>query len=210
MTIASIKKAELHCHIDGIINPKMLHRLAQQGHQLPLTSEVLQSAYPVQGYDDFIEWFKMTDPLERNTANFYLILAQHIAHLKAQNVVYTEIMLGSSEFPRDDARLVAEFSAVREYVNELEAGEIQIEFLVAVSRTVTPARFAEVAQRVIPLRKAGLLFGVALAGWPEKPGTARGPHRIRWRPRVPLTSLAVLPAGRFSQGSARCSRPRTP
>jgi len=162
-------KAELHCHLDGIVDLAMLQELQRQGVSLPLTAEALQAAYPVQNFDDFINWFNIASVIEGDLENFKPILAQHIERLKAQNVVYAEIMLGSSELPRDDALLIEQFGAFREYVTHLEGGKIQIEFLVAVGRINSPERFEWLADRLIRLRRANLLFGVALAGWPETP-----------------------------------------
>jgi len=83
-------------------------------------------------------------------------------------------MLGTSELPRDEGRLIEEFRAFREYVTGLEDGQIQVEFLVGVRRSTPPERFDWVADRVMRLRQANLLFGVALAGWPESPILAFG------------------------------------
>jgi adenosine deaminase len=167
MNISTLPKAELHCHVDGIVDVAMLQALEQQGHILPLASATLQATYPVRNFDEFIHWFDVTEPIEDDTKNFWLILAQHIARLKAQHVVYAELMLGSSELPRDDGQLIEQFSAFREYVTTLEDGKIQVEFLVALRRTLAIERFEVIVKRVMRLRKANLLFGVALAGWPE-------------------------------------------
>jgi adenosine deaminase len=160
---------ELHCHVDGIVDPAMLREIEGRGISLPVTAEALQAAYPVRNFDEFINWFRVAEPIEDDTQHFQPILAAHIARLIAQNVIYTEIMLGTSELPRDEGQLIEGFSRFREYVNGLGAGRIQVEFLVAAARNRPPEWLEKVADRVIPLRAANLLFGVALAGWPEVP-----------------------------------------
>jgi adenosine deaminase len=167
MNISTLPKAELHCHIDGLVDPEMLKAIAARGHQLPLTVDALQAAYPVQGFDDFTRWCDTASAVEGPTGHFKWILAEHIERLKAQKVVYAEIMLGTSELPREDGDLLDQFSAFREYVNDLEGSEIQIEFLLAIWRSVPTERFERLAAQVMRLRKADLLFGIALAGWPE-------------------------------------------
>ncbi len=169
MRYQHIPKVELHCHLDGIVDPAMLRAIQQQGHALPLTPQALQAAYPVMNFDGFIKWFGVAEPIEDDSEHFKPILAAHIERLKAQNVIYAEIMLGTSELPRDEGRLIEGFGAFRDYVNGLEAGQIQVEFLVAVRRNRPPEAFEKLADRVIRLRQANLLFGVALAGWPETP-----------------------------------------
>lgn len=169
MRFRHIPKVELHCHVDGIVDPAMLREIEGRGISLPVTAEALQAAYPVRNFDEFINWFRVAEPIEDDTQHFRPILAAHIERLIAQNVIYAEIMLGTSELPRDDGRLIEEFSRFREYVNGLEAGRIQVEFLVAVARNRPPERLEMLADRLIRLREANLLFGVALAGWPEAP-----------------------------------------
>jgi adenosine deaminase len=169
MRFQHLPKVELHCHVDGIVDPPMLREIEARGVSLPVTAEALRSAYPVTNFDEFIRWFGVAEPVEDDTENFKPILARHIERLKAQNVIYAEIMLGTSELPRDAGQLLEQFGAFREYVTALEGGQIQVEFLVAVARKIPPERFEIVADRVIRLREANLLFGVALAGWPETP-----------------------------------------
>lgn len=179
MNISTLPKAELHCHIDGLVDPQMLKDLAARGQQLPLTIETLQSALPVQGFDDFTHWCDTASAVEGTAGHLNPILAEHIERLKAQKVVYTEIMLGTSELPRDQVQLVDQFQVFRETVNQMEAGQIQVEFLVAIWRSAPPERFEEVIESVTRLRKAGLLFGVALAGWPEVSIQPLGPQLAR-------------------------------
>ncbi len=169
MRFRHLPKVELHCHVDGIVDPAMLRAIEARGLALPVSAETLAAAYPVRSLEAFINWFEVADPLEREEGCFHPILAQHIERLVAQNVVYAEIMLGTSELPRDGGRLVEAFAEFREFVTELEAGRIQVEFLVAVGRQATLERLEWVADRAIRLREAGLLFGLALAGWPETP-----------------------------------------
>ena len=179
MDISNLPKAELHCHIDGLVDPQMLKDLAARGQQLPLTAETLQVAYPVQGFEDFTHWCDTAKIVEGRLENFKLILAEHIERLKAQHVRYAEIMLGTSELPRDQAQMVDQFQEFRAYVNGLENREIQVEFLVAVWRSAPPARFEWVVEQATRLRKADLLFGVALAGWPEVSIQPLGPQLAR-------------------------------
>ena len=133
MDISALPKAEIHCHIDGIVNPDMLQKLEKDGVPLPLTPDDLLAAYPVSSFDEFIHWFEIKKPLDGNLEIFKHILAQHIDRLKAQNVTFTEIMLGSSELPHDEGQLVEKFSEFRESVDKLEDGKIQIEFLIKLS-----------------------------------------------------------------------------
>jgi len=169
MDFTHLPKAELHCHIDGIVDPAMLREAQRLGYALPLTPETLAAALPVRSFDGFTQWFAVADPLEKNTENLRPILALHLERLKAQNVRYAEIMLGTSELPKDDGALVEKFRAFRDNVTGLEGGQIQVEFLVALWRGRPLEFFEQMADRIIRLRQANLVAGVALAGWPEVP-----------------------------------------
>lgn len=162
--LAAIPKVELHCHLDMIADPAMLRDLAAQGHHLPLTADQLAAAYPVRSYDDFWRWSNLADALEGDLTRYGPLLAIHAARLKAQNVIYTEITIGSSELPRDHGALLDRMQAFRAFVGTLEEQRLQIEFLVAIARTRTPESAAELAERVLLLHRAGLVVGVAVCG----------------------------------------------
>ncbi len=170
MNFLHLSKVELHCHLDGVVDPAMLREMQKRGYAVPLSPEALEAAYPVRSFEEFTGWFKVAEAVEGSLENFKPILALQIERLKAQNVVYAEFMIGTSELRYgDDAELIQKFGQFREYVAGLEAGQIQVEFLVAVWRSRPPEEFERLADRVIRLRQANLLVGVALAGWPETP-----------------------------------------
>jgi adenosine deaminase len=172
---------ELHCHVDGIVDPAMLREWQRRGHTPPLSPETLEAAYPVRTFDEFIRWFDVAEPIEGDPERFKPVLALHVERLKTQNVVYAEIMLGTSELPHDDGALVEKFGEFREWMTGLEGGQIQVEFLVAVGRNRPPEFFEKVAGRVIRLREAKMIFGIALAGWPEQPIKPLGKTLARLR-----------------------------
>jgi len=168
MRYQHIPKVELHCHLDGIVDPAILREMEQQGYALPLRPEALQAAHPVRNFDEFKNYMEVAEAVEGDLENFKPILARHIERLKAQNVIYTEIMLGTSELPRDAGALVEKFGGFREYVTGLEAGQIQVEFLAVVWRGRPVEVIEKVADKVLRLREVNLLVGMALAGWPER------------------------------------------
>jgi adenosine deaminase len=163
----TVPKIELHCHLDGIVDPPMLRELEAQGALLPILPETLQAAYPVQSYDDFVKWGRAAQSLEGDLGRFKPLLAVHLGRLKSQNVVYTEIMIGSSEIPRDRQELVDRVRDFRDWVDQQEDGAIQVEFVVVFGRNRSPEAVEELADRILMLYEANLIAGVALAG-PER------------------------------------------
>jgi adenosine deaminase len=160
-------KIELHCHMDGIPHPDMLRRLEHDDLRLAMSGDALADLYPVENYDDFVRWFQGIKPLEGDLDTFRPLLAFHLERLKADNVLYTEIMIAGSEIPRDKGELVGKVRAFRDWVTEQENGKIQVEFLAAFGRNRTLDRVEELADRILMLHEAGLIVGVALAG-PEQ------------------------------------------
>ncbi|MEX0785260.1 MAG: hypothetical protein WD939_01355 [Dehalococcoidia bacterium] len=170
-----MKKVELHCHIDGIVDAEMLRAMAAWGLEPPVSAEQLEAAYPVDGFDAFVRWEEVQSPLEGGWEWFKPILAMHIERLKAQDVVYAEIAIGSSELPRDQSEAVERMQEVRQWLNQEEAGRIQVELLVAFSRHRPPEFAEQLAERLLPLHEAGLIAGVVVAG-PER-GNPASPFR---------------------------------
>jgi adenosine deaminase len=165
--IEALPKVELHCHLDGIVDPPLLRELQRRGITLPLTPEALAAAYPVTDFASFVRWFEAGHPLAGALASYQPIIAQHIERLRAQRVVYAEIMVASGELPLDPAAAVDALQAFRAWVDKCEGGAIQVEFLVAFGRNKSPERIERIADRNLRLHDAGLICGVALAG-PEQ------------------------------------------
>jgi adenosine deaminase len=153
--------------MDGIPHPEMLRELESRAIHLGMSADALGDYYPVNSYDDFVRWFQGVKPLEGVLEAYQPLLALHIERLKAQNVVYTEIMIAGSEIPRDHGELVGRVRAFREWTDRQENGEIQVEYLAAFGRNRTPEQAEGIADRVLMLNEAGLIVGVVLAG-PER------------------------------------------
>ena len=47
MTFNHLRKVELHCHVDGLVSPDILHEIGRQGYPLPVSPEELRAALPV-------------------------------------------------------------------------------------------------------------------------------------------------------------------
>jgi len=181
MDIALLPKAELHCHLDGILDPAMLRALAAEGIELPLAPEVLAAAYPVRDFETFLGWFAAQTPLkfdERQLAGRFDVYGQvarlHVERLKAQHVVYAELMVAS--IAHDVGRAMEQMAALRETVNACGGGQIQVELLNGWRRNRDMESTERIATRNIRLFEAGLLCGVALAGPEEGFPVARLAH----------------------------------
>ncbi len=142
----------------------------------PITPAEFERAYPVNGFERFFKWWDFIAPIEGELAYFYPILHRHIERLRAQRVLYSEVMIAMGDLPGDIGRAVEKVTAFREWVNQQEAGDIQIEFLVAIGRQRSPEAVVQLAERILALYEAGLIVGVALAG-PEPGNPVKPFHK---------------------------------
>src|SRR5689334_17643686 len=100
-------KVELHCHLLGAISPALLERARAGGAEVLVDPELLASVYPVRGLNAFQRYVEVLKPYQTAAPESMLpILAAHIEDLKAQDVVYTELMVSPAMFPTDPERFV--------------------------------------------------------------------------------------------------------
>ncbi len=170
-----LPKAELHCHLDGILDPAMAWDIHRNDPAFLINPAEFERAYPITDIKSFFKWWDFIEPIAGKLAHFSPILGRHIARLKAQRVVYAEVMIAAGELPGDVGEAVEAVTALRDWVTRQEGEDIQVEFLVAFGRHKPPAEVERLAERILALHRAGLIVGVALAG-PE-PGNPVKPFR---------------------------------
>jgi adenosine deaminase len=168
VTTIQIPKVELHCHLEGVLSRLMLESIRQELPAYPIDPETFAQAYPVADFDGFLRWWKFILPIWGQLAYFYPILEGYITQLKAQQVRYAEVMIALGLLPDGPAEAVDQMAALREHANQLEAGQIQVEFLATLGRNRPAEVMAEREGRILALHAAGLIVGVALAGAPEQ------------------------------------------
>jgi adenosine deaminase len=161
----------------------MVRDIRAEDPAFPIDPDALQCAYPITDRASFFNWWSFTRAIDGELMYFHPILRRYVEHLKAQHVVYAEIMIGSGELPTDTAEAIDKILALRDAAGLTRhdnsapstAGEIQVEFLVAVGRNKPPEIITERARRILKLYEAGLIVGIALAGiepgYPIKPFT---------------------------------------
>ncbi|MBN1937873.1 MAG: hypothetical protein JW934_24680 [Anaerolineae bacterium] len=180
--LRALPKAELHCHLDGILDRAMLRDIRAADPAFPVNPQVFDAAYPVESYDQFWQWWQGINPIEGSLAHFAPILACHIERLKTQNVRYAEIMIASSELPEDIAESLDAVAAFRALADHIGSEQTEVEFMVAFGRGQTPERVSVLTDKWIALCRAGLIVGVALAGQEHiRPAQAFAPTFDRLR-----------------------------
>jgi len=166
MNCSMIKKVELHCHADGILNQDIIKEASKQEHDISVPIQELQARSPVNSFNDFIKWFEPVNALFKGRGERLLpVLAQHIINLKAQNVIYTEIMIPGMMYTYlDENKAIDLFRAFRELADSFEDGAIQVEFLVAFGRNRPVENIKKRVKTILKLFDVGLVCGIAVCG----------------------------------------------
>lgn len=167
MHLAALPKAELHCHLEGIVDPPMARAILQEDPSFPVDPEVLEAVTPADSFEGFWNWFAPNQGLYRQQRYYEAVITAHVARLRAQKVCYAEIMIGGGSPPRETAPLVANFQNYYRWAKAAEAGEIQVELLLTIGRHNSLEDIATWGGYGLELYRQGLIVGVAIAG-PEE------------------------------------------
>jgi adenosine deaminase len=158
--VDGLPKAELHCHADGVLDAALLRALAAEGHRLPVSPEELAAVTGQSLQDQAPLLDRALAPAEQILP---LVIEHHVRRLRRQNVVYAEVMVSRLLGARASAEETVElFGELRERVDRL-SGEMKVGLLVCVGRGGAE-RFNWQIERILPLARAGLICGVAVAG----------------------------------------------
>ena len=165
--LKELRKVELHCHLDGLLDPSLVRELDARGRPHPFEIDKLSRAWPARTFETWQEDYGalISPHFHGNAALLLDTLEIHLDRLVAQNVVYTEIMLAS--FIRQCAELDDQgelFKQFRSLGDRFEASGLQVEYLVTLGRGNGPEKFDAKAERAIYAFENGYACGVALAG----------------------------------------------
>ncbi len=91
--IAAMPKAELHCHIEGTLEPELIFALARRnGVALRFPSvEALRAAYRFRDLQDFLDLYYQGTSVLLVERDFYELTAAYLARAAAQNIVHAEL-----------------------------------------------------------------------------------------------------------------------
>lgn len=96
--IANMPKAELHVHIEGVIEPEKLLELARRNNQsLPYkTADEIKQAqdYPDPALDNFLRYHEMMVNALSTQQDFYEVMYNFLKKCAEEKIVYLEIMFG--------------------------------------------------------------------------------------------------------------------
>lgn len=165
MVHETVPKVELHCHLIGTLNAALLRELELAGERVLVRPETLQPVGFGDGPQGFADWLNRVEPYKSAGWRDYLpVLERHMQRLFEQGVVYAEMMISPMMFARDLGELVDEFAEFQDWVRARERGNLQVEFLFLVPRSLPDEFIDKDIARCIALAKTGGICGISIAG----------------------------------------------
>jgi adenosine deaminase len=153
--------AELHCHLDGVVDPTMIRDFAAGDEHSKHLATRLEAVYPVtslerwnNGYEPVVSEF--LSPLPERLR---LVARAQRDRWSAQGVEYAELFVSRVLGALPDAEQLCEWFSVLAADLSSTAGT-EVGLVVCLSRP----RLSQNVERLVTLARAGVICGVSLAG----------------------------------------------
>lgn len=124
--IKEIPKIELHCHIEGTLEPELMFELAQRNNiTLPYaTPEEIRQAYEFTNLQSFLDIYHQGTSVLITEQDFYDLTFAYLERVKEDNVIHTEIFFCPQIHT---ARGVSFDTIINGIHHALKAGEEELE-----------------------------------------------------------------------------------
>ena len=221
--LRQLPKAELHLHLEGMLQPRRVVSLAKK-YAVPLELDELDSRYNLRGFSQFLELFKWATSFLREPDDYAQLAQDAATSLHGQHVVYVEITLSVGVMLLRKQNVAANFAALREVFarNHAAGAGPQVQFIFDAVRQFGPAPAMEVArcaaehrnEAVVALGLGGDELSIPLSGFRKAyayaaqhglhlvahAGETGGPEQIQ-------DAIEVLHAERIGHGIAAIRSP---
>ena len=160
--LRKLPKAELHLHLEGMLQPDRVKSLAKK-YSVSLDDDELRSRYNLRGFSQFLELFKWATSFLREPGDYAELAQDAATALHEQHVVYAEITLSVGVMLLRKQNVSANFAALREvFARNRAAGTgPQVQFIFDAVRQFGPAPAMEVARLAAQLHSEGVVaFGL--------------------------------------------------
>lgn len=167
METASLPKAELHCHLIGTIDARLLRCIEAQGTAPLIAPDRVLDPHQQSSADDFLSWLDSLGAYrEAHWQHYIPVLKAHIDNLVEQNVTHSELMISPTMFPLQwerDQRLEA-FAKFVAAAKDFSSGRVALGFLLLIPRRLPETAFGNDREFAISAFRAGLADGISIAG----------------------------------------------
>ena len=170
-SIAALPKAELHCHLGGVLDPAMVRDLARDGHDFGIDATELAACYPITSATGFTDvYLAFVDRfLKPRDARLLPLLIRQVRRWNRQNVTYAELFVSDILLARADlGELIALYQLYRDAARAEAAPGLHVALVACIGRGPLE-RMTRQIERVIALFNAGAICGLSIAGLAETP-----------------------------------------
>jgi adenosine deaminase/aminodeoxyfutalosine deaminase len=175
------KKAELHVHLEGSIEPETVAELDPS-----ISPDTVRQRYRTTDFDGFLQAYKWINQLLRSPDDYALVTRRLLQRLESENVVYAEINLSVGVMLWKEQSVDAIFDAVD---REAQRSSVEVKWIFDAIRHFGAAHGMEVLKFAIRHSNAGVVaFGI---GGDEMRGPADGFYDVFNFARQ--NGLAVIP-----------------
>jgi aminodeoxyfutalosine deaminase len=169
--VAALPKAELHCHLGGVLDPEMARDLGEAGHDLGIDGADFEACYPVCSMTDFIDvYLAFIDRFLRpRDVRLLPLLIQQVRRWNRQNLTYAELFVSDILLSRDDlGELITLYQLYRDTARAEADDGLQVALVACIGRGPLD-RMTRQTERIIALYEAGVICGISIAGLEELP-----------------------------------------
>jgi len=161
--IENLPKIELHLHIEGTLEPKMMFDLAQRNHlQLPYGSiQAVKNAYQFTNLQSFLDIYYQGANVLQTEQDFYDLMWAYLKKANEQNVRHTEIFFDPQTHTARGIPFETVISGLQRAKEDAQQKMgISSELILCFLRHLSPEAAAKTLEEAKPFRE--LIFGVGL------------------------------------------------
>jgi adenosine deaminase len=174
--IAAMPKAELHCHLEGTLEPELIFALARRnGVALRHPSvEALRAAYRFRDLQDFLDLYYQGTSVLLAEADFHDLTAAYLVRAAAQNIVHAELFFDPQAHLARGVPFAAIIGGIARALRDGAAAHgITSRLILCFLRDRSAAEAEEVLEAALPFRDAIAGIGLDSAERGNPPGKFR-------------------------------------
>ena len=171
--IAAMPKAELHCHLEGTLEPELIFALARRnGVALRYPSvEALRAAYRFRDLQDFLDLYYQGTSVLVAERDFYELTEAYLAKAAAQNIVHAELFFDPQAHLARGVPFAAIVGGITRALRDGEAAHgITSRLIMCFLRDRSAAEADSVLDAALPFREAIAGIGLDSAERGNPPG----------------------------------------
>jgi len=160
---AAIRKAELHCHIEGAASPALVKAQAQR-YKADVSGFISGDRYVWSDFTEFLTAYDGAASLFRSEEDYALLARTYLEGIAAENAIYAEIFVSPDHAAAAGLSHTAYFDGLAEGIAQARASSgIECRMIIVGVRHLG-AEKVEAAARLAASRPHPLITGFGMAG----------------------------------------------